>query len=314
MDQGRGSVKLSLVLPVFNEAENLRAFFEELLANLDSLEMELEAIFVNDGSRDASLEVMRELKDEFGARVVIVILDLARNFGHPAAVTAGIEQATGDAVLLMDTDMQDDPAAIRKMVTKWKDGADVVYATRTTRKEPLPLRMLFHAYHRLFSTITPIKVPPAAGNFGLIDRRVADEIRHLPEHNRYFPGLRAWVGFRQEGLEVPRRARSVGPSRVGLAGLTELALDGLLGFSALPLRLAFAAAIVLAFAALVGIAAIFFIKIFTDMAVPMWSSIMTVVLFSSSVQFFLIGLLGEYVARIYSEVKHRPHFIVRKRY
>lgn len=307
-------MKLSLVLPVFNEAENLRAFFDEVLTSVDPLDMELEAIFVNDGSRDGSLEVMRQLKDDLGARVAIVILDLARNFGHQAAVTAGIEQATGDAVLLMDTDMQDDPTVIAEMVAKWKDGADVVYATRTTRKEPLPLRMLFHAYHRLFSTITPIEVPPAAGNFGLIDRRVVDEIRSLPEHNRYFPGLRAWVGFRQEGVEVPRRARLAGSSRVGLAGLTELALDGLLGFSALPLRLAFAAAVALAMAALVGIAAIFYIKLFTDMAVPMWSSIMTVVLFSSSVQFFLIGLLGEYIARIYSEVKHRPHFIVRKRY
>jgi dolichol-phosphate mannosyltransferase len=307
-------VKLSLVLPVYNEAENLRFFFDELLTSVDSLEMELEAIFVNDGSRDGSLEVMRQLKDDLGARVAIVILDLARNFGHQAAVTAGIEQATGDAVLLMDTDMQDDPTVIAEMVAKWKDGADVVYATRTTRKEPLPLRLLFSTYHRLFSTITPIEVPPAAGNFGLIDRRVADEIRSLPEHNRYFPGLRAWVGFRQEGVEVPRRARFAGRSRVGLAGLTELALDGLLGFSALPLRLAFAAAVVLAMAALVGIAAIFYVKLFTDMAVPMWSSIMTVVLFSSSVQFFLIGLLGEYIARIYSEVKHRPHFIVRKRY
>lgn len=307
-------MKLSLVLPVFNEAENLRAFFDEVLTSVDPLDMELEAIFVNDGSRDGSLEVMRQLKDDLGARVAIVILDLARNFGHQAAVTAGIEQATGDAVLLMDTDMQDDPTVIAEMVAKWKDGADVVYATRTTRKEPLPLRMLFHAYHRLFSTITPIEVPPAAGNFGLIDRRVVDEIRSLPEHNRYFPGLRAWVGFRQEGVEVPRRARLAGSSRVGLAGLTELALDGLLGFSALPLRLAFAAAVALAMAALVGIATIFYIKLFTDMAVPMWSSIMTVVLFSSSVQFFLIGLLGEYIARIYSEVKHRPHFIVRKRY
>ena len=307
-------MKLSLVLPVFNEAENLRAFFDEVLTSVDPLDMELEAIFVNDGSRDGSLEVMRQLKDDLGARVAIVILDLARNFGHQAAVTAGIEQATGDAVLLMDTDMQDDPTVIAEMVAKWKDGADVVYATRTTRKEPLPLRILFRAYHRLFSTITPIEVPPAAGNFGLIDRRVVDEIRSLPEHNRYFPGLRAWVGFRQEGVEVPRRARFAGRSRVGLAGLTELALDGLLGFSALPLRLAFAAAVALAMAALVGIAAIFYIKLFTDMAVPMWSSIMTVVLFSSSVQFFLIGLLGEYIARIYSEVKHRPHFIVRKRY
>jgi len=307
-------VKLSLVLPVYNEAENLREFFIELMACVTPLELEIEAVFVNDGSRDNSLEVMRQLKREFGSEVTIVILDLARNFGQQAAVTAGIEHATGDAVLLMDTDMQDDPTIIPAMVARWRDGAEVVYATRTSRKEPFPLRLLFRVYHWMFSAITPIEVPQSAGNFGLIDRRVADEVRRLPEHNRYFPGLRAWVGFCQEGMEVPRRARTSGPSRVGLVGLTELALDGLLGFSALPLRLAFVAAVVLALASVSGIGAIFCIKFFTDKAVPMWSSIMTVVLFSASIQFFLIGLLGEYVARIYAEVKRRPHFIIRERY
>ena len=307
-------MKLSLVLPVYNEAEDLREFFAELMACVGPLEIEVEAVFVNDGSRDDSLEIMRQLKREFGDEVTIVILDLARNFGQQAAVTAGIEHATGDAVLLMDTDMQDDPTVIPAMVARWEEGAEVVFATRTSRKEPLPLRLLFRVYHWMFSAITPIEVPQSAGNFGLIDRRVADEVRRLPEHNRYFPGLRAWVGFYQEGMEVPRRARTSGPSRVGLVGLTELALDGLLGFSALPLRLAFAAAVVLALASVTGIGAIFYIKLFTDKAVPMWSSIMTVVLFSASIQFFLIGLLGEYVARIYAEVKRRPHFIIRERY
>jgi dolichol-phosphate mannosyltransferase len=174
--------------------------------------------------------------------------------------------------------------------------------------------MLFNAYYRVFSRITPIEIPHAAGNFGLIDRRVADEIRRLPEHNRYFPGLRAWVGFHQDGVDSPRRARTSGPSRVGFFGLTELALNGLFGFSALPLRLAFAVAVLLALAGVAGIAVIFYIKLFTDLAVPMWSSIMTLVIFTSSAQFFLIGLLGEYIARIYTEVKNRPQYIIRNRY
>jgi len=307
-------LKLSLVLPVFNEEKHLREFFTELITCLEGLEMNIETVFVNDGSSDRSIDVMRQLKDEFAGRVTVEILDLARNFGQQAAVAAGIENATGDAVVLMDTDMQDDPTVIPEMVARWKDGAEVVFATRVSREEPLFLRLLFRSYYRVFSAITPIEVPQAAGNFGLIDRRVADEITGLPEHNRYFPGLRAWVGFRQEGLEVPRRARTGGRSRVGFFGLAELALDGLFGFSALPLRLAFAVAVLLALAAMTGIAAIFYIKLFTDNAVPMWSSIMTVVLFSASIQFFLIGLLGEYVARIYSEVKRRPHFIIRERY
>jgi dolichol-phosphate mannosyltransferase len=307
-------MKMSVVLPVHNEAEGLREFFDELVSVLDQLEFDLEAIFINDGSTDDSLAVMRRIKQLAGRRLDIIILDLARNFGHQAAVTAGIEQCTGDVILIMDTDLQDDPVVIPRMVEKWRAGAEVVFATRTSRREPLLVRLLFNTYYRIFSSITPIEIPHSAGNFGLIDRRVAEEIRRLPEHNRYYPGLRAWVGFRQTGVDSPRRPRTGGSSRVGLLGLMELALDAFFGFSALPLRLAFAAAVLLAFTGIIGIGVIFYIKLFTDLAVPMWSSIMTIVIFTASAQFFLIGLLGEYIARIYNEVKNRPHFIVRDRY
>jgi len=307
-------VKMSMVLPVYNEAATLRDFFGELLTAVEPLGFDIEAVFVNDGSADNSLAEMREIKDEIGSRADVVILDFARNFGHQAAVTAGIEHTTGDVVLIMDTDMQDDPSVIPAMVDKWRAGAEVVFATRTSRREPLLVRSLFSTYYRVFSSITPIEIPHAAGNFGLIDRRVADEIRHLPEHNRYYPGLRAWVGFRQDGVDAPRRGRSGGHSRVGLMGLAELAFDAFFGFSVLPLRLAFAAAVLLALAGVVGIAVIFYIKFFTDLAVTMWSSIMTLIIFTASAQFFLIGLLGEYIARIYTEVKNRPHYIIRDRY
>ena len=303
-----------MVLPVYNEAETIRDFFSELLSAVQPLGFDIEVVFINDGSADDSLAAMREIKDEIGSRAEIVILDFARNFGHQAAVTAGIEHATGDVILIMDTDMQDDPAVIPVMVEKWRAGAEVVFATRTSRREPLLVRFLFSTYYRVFSSITPIEIPHAAGNFGLIDRRVADEIRHLPEHNRYYPGLRAWVGFRQDGVDAPRRGRSGGNSRVGLVGLAELAFDAFFGFSALPLRLAFAAAVLLALTGVVGIAVIFYIKFFTDLAVTMWSSIMTLIIFTASAQFFLIGLLGEYIARIYTEVKNRPHYIIRDRY
>ena len=307
-------MKLSMVLPVYNEAETLRDFFGELISAVEPLGFDIETVFINDGSTDDSLAAMREIKDEFGERAEVVILDFARNFGHQAAVTAGMEHTTGEVVLIMDTDMQDDPAVIPAMVDKWRAGAEVVVATRTSRREPVLVRFLFSTYYRVFSSITPIEIPHAAGNFGLIDRRVADEIRRLPEHNRYYPGLRAWVGFRQDGVDAPRRGRSGGDSRVGLVGLAELAFDAFFGFSALPLRLAFAAAVLLALAGVVGIAVIFYIKLFTDLAVPMWSSIMTLIIFTASVQFFLIGLLGEYIARIYTEVKNRPHYIIRDRY
>jgi dolichol-phosphate mannosyltransferase len=305
---------MSMVLPVYNEAETLRDFFSELLVAVEPLGFDIEAVFVNDGSVDDSLAELREIKHEIGSRAEVVILDFARNFGHQAAVTAGIEHTTGDVVLIMDTDMQDDPAVIPAMVDKWRAGAEVVFATRTSRPEPLLVRFLFSSYYRVFSSITPIEIPHAAGNFGLIDRRVADEIGHLPEHNRYYPGLRAWVGFRQDGVDAPRRGRSGGKSRVGLMGLAELAFDAFFGFSVLPLRLAFAAAVLLALAGVIGIGVIFYIKLFTDLAVTMWSSIMTLIIFTASAQFFLIGLLGEYIARIYTEVKNRPHYIIRDRY
>ena len=307
-------MKMSMVLPVYNEAATLREFFGELVSAVEPLGFQIETVFINDGSVDDSLAAMREIKEEFGARTDVVILDLARNFGHQAAVTAGIEHASGDVVLIMDTDMQDDPAVIPAMVDKWRAGAEVVFATRTSRREPAFVRFLFSTYYRVFSSITPIEVPHAAGNFGLIDRRVADKVRHLPEHNRYYPGLRAWVGFRQDGVDAPRRGRPRGNSRVGLVGLAELAFDAFFGFSALPLRLAFAAAVLLALAGVVGIAVIFYIKLFTDLAVTMWSSIMTLIIFTASAQFFLIGLLGEYIARIYTEVKNRPHYIIRDRF
>jgi dolichol-phosphate mannosyltransferase len=307
-------MKMSMVLPVHNEADILWEFFSELVAAVEPLGFDVEALFINDGSTDESLSEMRRIKREFSARVDIRVLDLARNFGQQAAVTAGMEHSTGDIILVMDTDMQDDPSVIPAMVDKWRAGAEVIYATRTSRREPLLLRFLTSTYYRVFSSITPIEIPYAAGNFGLIDRRVVDEMKRLPEHNRYYPGLRAWVGFRQDGVDAPRRSRASGPSRIGLLGLTELALDGLFGFSALPLRIAFAAAVLLALAGVAGIALIFYIKLFTDLAVPMWSSIMTLIIFAASAQFFLIGLLGEYIARIYTEVKSRPHYIIRDRY
>jgi dolichol-phosphate mannosyltransferase len=305
---------MSMVLPVFNEAGSLRGFFNELISAVEPLDFDIEVVFINDGSTDDSLAVMRGIKQTHAGHADIIILDFARNFGHQAAVTAGIEHTTGDVILIMDTDMQDDPAAIPAMVEKWRAGAEVVFATRTSRREPAPVRFLFNAYYRVFSSITPIEIPHSAGNFGLIDRRVAEEIGRLPEHNRYYPGLRAWVGFRQAGVDAPRRGRSGGRSRVGLMGLASLAFDAFFGFSALPLRLAFGAAVLLALAGVAGIAVIFYIKLFTDLAVPMWSSIMTVIIFTASIQFFLIGLLGEYIARIYTEVKNRPHYIVRDRY
>lgn len=306
-------MKLSLVLPAYNESGILRDVFDELRDHVRRLPPdEVEYVLVNDGSSDTTLDVMRAFQATSGEGEEVRILDLARNFGHQAAVTAGIQEATGDAIVLMDTDGQDDPVALKRFLETWVEGNEVVYAVRNTREEPGWLKFLFRSYYRLFSRVSRVPVPIDAGNFGLIDRRVADHIRSLPEHHRYFPGLRAWVGFRQTGIEVPRRARLDGRAKIGITGLFRLALDAIVSFSDFPLRLAFVFALGLSFLAALGIAVIVGIKLFGgDTAVPMWASIMTTVIFIGSVQFFMIGLLGEYVGRIYSEVKRRPHYIIR---
>ncbi len=305
-------MKLSLVLPVYNESEHLRTFFLDLHQALTCSTLSIEYVFVDDGSTDDSLEKILELKDSHGAEAEFRITSLSRNFGHQAAVTAGIFETTGDAVVVMDTDMQDDPSAIPQFLEKWRDGYEVVYAVRSQRKENILFRLLFKAYYRVFSRVSHIKVPHDAGNYGLIDRKIVDTINSMPEHNRYFPGLRAWVGFNQTGVPVPRRARADGKSRVGVIGLIRLALDGIVSFSNFPLRIAFLLALLLGCFGFIGLLTIIYIKLFTGEAVIMWASIMCCILFFGAGQFFLIGLLGEYIGRIYSEVKQRPQYVVKK--
>jgi glycosyltransferase involved in cell wall biosynthesis len=305
-------MKLSFVLPAYNESEKIKEFFDELHGIVKTECDTLEYVFVNDGSSDNTLELLLEIKKEKTEEASFKIINFSRNFGHQSAVTAGLSQCSGDVVILMDTDKQDDPTAIPKFLAAHREGHEVVYAVRSSREESPPLKFLFTAYYRIFSRISRLEIPQDAGNFGLMDKRVLDEINAMEEHNRYFPGLRAWVGFRQTGIDVPRRARADGKPKVGLMGLFRLALDGIVSFSNFPLRIAFLFALVLGLIGLTGIIVIVCIKLFTPHSVKMWASIMTTVIFIGSLQFLLIGLLGEYVGRIYAEVKKRPHYVIRE--
>jgi len=305
-------MKLSFVLPAYNESAKLRDFFVELHGVVKGHADFYEYVFVNDGSTDSTLSVMLDIKKDFISESEIKIINFSRNFGHQAAVTAGLCQTSGDAIVLMDTDMQDDPKAIPQFVQQHKQGYEVVYAVRSERKESYPLKFLFTSYYRVFTRITRINIPQDAGNFGMVDKKVLEEINAMEEHNRYFPGLRAWVGFKQIGVDVPRRARADGDPKVGLIGLFRLALDGIVSFSNFPLRIAFLLSFILGLMGIAGIVAIVFIKFFTDKAVEMWPSIMTTIIFIGAVQLFIIGLLGEYIGRIYAEVKKRPHYIIRE--
>jgi dolichol-phosphate mannosyltransferase len=298
---------LSVVLPVYNEARVLPELVRRISAALAAGPGQYEIIFVDDGSRDESPAVLDRLAA--GNRRVRVV-HLSRNFGHQSAVQAGLAHARGDAVVLMDSDLQDAPEALPQFLAQWRAGYDVVYAIRTERKEGLLKRSLFAAFHRFLSGIATVPIPADAGIFGLVDRRVALEILALGECDRYFPGLRSWVGFPQTGIEVPRNSRYDQRPRVSLGGLFRLAKTAIFSFSTFPLRMFYllGAAAGALFAGLSGYS--IFCKLCTDLAIPGWTSNVLIGSFFGALNSLGICVLGEYVIRIYDQVRHRPLYLV----
>jgi polyisoprenyl-phosphate glycosyltransferase len=263
------NLRVSIVLPVFNEVENLRSLTTKICQVLDQLAVESEIIFVNDGSYDGSAEVLDTIASE-SERIRVV--HLSRNFGHSAAVRAGLDQTDSHAVILMDSDGQDDPLAIPRMVDRWLQGAEVVYAVRVARKEGFWKRCLFSLFYRILGKLSSVKIPRDAGNFGLMDRRVVEQIQQLIEVDRYFPGLRSWTGFRQESLQVERLERYDDTPRVSLSGLLSLAKTALFGFSRVPLLAFYGIALVCAAVSFGLIGFALFHKLFTGLAIPGWTS------------------------------------------
>lgn len=302
-------VTVSVVLPVFNEVAALPELFRRVRRAIETAGTRGEIIFVDDGSYDASPEVLDGLAD---ANHEVRVLHLSRNFGHQAAVQAGLAQAAGDVVLLMDSDMQDAPEALPRMLAEWQAGYDVVYAIRADRQERWWKRCLFATFHRLLSKIANTPIPVDAGNFSLMDARVVREIVQLSEHDRYLPGLRSWVGFRQKGIEIRRDARYDGRPRVSLWGLVRLAKTAIFSFSTFPLALftliGYGALTV--FLGLAGFA--LYCRLFTNLAIPGWTSNVLVQSFFGAVNALGISMLGAYVARIYDQVRQRPLYLVER--
>jgi glycosyltransferase involved in cell wall biosynthesis len=298
---------LSIVLPVYNEAQVLPVLAGRITKALWNSNVAYEMIFVNDGSCDKSGEILDQLAAHCSR---IRVVHLARNFGHQAAVHAGLAHARGDAVVLMDSDLQDVPEAIPEMLRRWQAGEDVVYALRVQRKEGGWKRLGFAAFHRLMARVATIPIPADAGIFGLIDRRVAQWILNLPERDRYFPGLRSWVGFRQSGMEVERQARYDETSRVSLRGLFHLAKTAIFSFSTLPLTIFHVIGMVAA-AVFLGLGSYaLFCKFFTHLALPGWTSHILLGSFFGALNALGISILGEYVIRIYDQVRGRPLYLV----
>ena len=305
------SWSLSVVAPVFNEKENIEAFIDEVLATLQSLNVpdRYEIILVNDGSSDGSDAILEACaKNNPG---VVKVVHLARNFGLEPAINAGLDLAEADAVIIMDSDMQDDPTVFQTFVEKWKEGFDVVYAVRTSRQESAPRRFLFWAFYRLLSVITSIQLPRDAGNFALMDKQVVKALCAMKEQNRFLRGLRAWVGFRQTAVEVARRSRYNKNTRMGFRGQWKLAMNAIFAFSYVPLFVfRLAGAVTLAASALL-ILWVLYHKLFVGLEVKAWASQLIATTFLGGINLLGIGIVGEYVARIHDEVKGRPNYVIK---
>jgi dolichol-phosphate mannosyltransferase len=297
---------VSVVLPVYNEQEILETLagrVEEVLARCGC---RYELIFVNDGSTDNSGQIL----DALAARPCVRVLHLSRNFGQQAAVHAGLLHAVGDAIVVMDSDLQDEPESISAFLEQWEAGYDVVYAVRVDRKESVLKRSLYFAFYRVLHLVSETPIPKDAGNFGLIDRSAARQIAHLVDRDRYYPGLRRWVGFRQTGIPVERKARHDNVPRLSFVQLFRLAKTAIFSFSKFPLTMFYGIALVSILVCAGLCSFTLYHKLITGLAVPGWTSITITASFFGALNALGIGILGEYVARIYDQVRARPLFIV----
>ncbi|MBA8827487.1 dolichol-phosphate mannosyltransferase [Saccharopolyspora lacisalsi] len=302
---------VSYVLPVYNEVEGIRGFHDELAAAVATRpEYDYEFVYVNDGSADGSLRLLREIASE-DTRVRVV--DFARNFGHQLAITAGLDHAAGDAVIIMDTDLQDPPKVSLHMVDEWASGAEIVSARRRTRTDTWFKRLTAHGYYRLLRRCAEVDIPVDTGDFRLLDRRAAEELRGFRERGRFIRGMVASMGFQQSEVVFDRDERFAGQTKYPMRKMLRLAADGVTSFSTAPLQLITRMGFVSLVLAVLGILYSVTLRIFfPQVTVSGWTMIMVVMLFLGGVQMLSLGVIGSYVGRIYSEVQQRPLYIVRK--
>ncbi len=298
---------VSVVVPLFNEEENIRSLWRELRSAFESTRLDYEVLLVDDGSQDATPDLLDALHDHHPH---VVVVRLSRNFGHQAAVCAGLEHARGRAVVVMDGDLQDPPELIPELVRLWREGHDVVYAVRRRRREGLFKRLSYRAFYRILGLISELEIPLDSGDFCLMDRRVVDALNRLPEKGRFVRGLRSFLGFRQVGLEYDRPARAAGRPKYTFRKLSGLAIDGLVSFSSYPLRLVTYMGMATAGVALVLTAWVLNDAIRHQSAPRGWASTLVVVLFMGAIQLLSLGIIGEYIRLIFLETKNRPTYIV----
>ncbi|MDY4519540.1 MAG: glycosyltransferase family 2 protein [Candidatus Spyradocola sp.] len=299
---------ISVVVPLYNEEEVIGESYRRLTAVLGAMEEDYELILVNDGSRDNTFALAKQLQL---SDPHVVLVDFARNFGHQMAVTAGVEQAKGDAVVIIDADLQDPPELIPQMVEMWKNGAEVVYGKRISRKgESAFKKLTAFCYYRVLDALSGWKIPKDTGDFRLMDRRVADVLRSMPEHNRFLRGMVSWVGFRQEPIEFVREERFAGETKYPLKKMLKLAADGIISFSGKPFGIIRWTGGALLAAGLVMLLALLIALAFTQVAG--WLYVIAAILAVGGLNLLALGLCGVYFERMYDELKGRPLYIVRK--
>ena len=309
---GRTCALLSVVVPCFNEEEVLPEMHRRLVNVLKSIPaLAFEIIYVDDGSRDATLHILRGFQ-QADSRVRVIVL--SRNFGKQMALTAGLQSTAGEAIVVIDADLQHPPEVIIEMLDRWRQGVDGAHGTRTKRKgDTYFKRGAAYLFYRLLNRLSDIDIPLDAGEFRLMDRTVVDAVLAMPERDRFAPGMVAWTGFRQEPVHFNQAPRAAGETKWPLRNLLSLAVDCFLPFSFVPLRLATWAGFVAVGLALVGIMYAVALRVFTGAWVTGWTGLFIALLFLSGVQFVFIGILGEYLGRIYAEVKRRPLYLVKNR-
>jgi polyisoprenyl-phosphate glycosyltransferase len=301
---------ISVVAPIFNEEETLAELYRRIAAQLKTTGEKWEIIFVNDGSNDHCSRLLADLRSQDSR---IKLLELSRNFGHQQALTAGIANASGDCVIIIDGDLQDPPELIPTLVEKWREGYQVVFAERRSRKDRGVRSLGFRLFYPVLRLLSDLPAAPRAGVFGLMDRVVVDEFNKLDERNRFIPGLRSWLGFKQIGVPYDRDERAGGRPKQSFAHLVKYAMDGMISFSFKPLR----AATYLGFLVSIGALALgvfYFVTFFTmNKPITGFTTTIVCVLFLGGVQLICVGILGEYIGRVYEEVKRRPLYVIRQR-
>ena len=300
----------SVVIPAFNEQEVIGETYKRLANVMTGMGESYELIFVNDGSNDQTAHIIAEFCENDSA---VRLINFTRNFGHMAAISAGMEHSRGDAVFVIDADLQDPPEVFPEMAAKWKEGYHVIYGKRIQRKgESLFKRASAKLFYKFIRRMTAVDLPPDTGEFRLIDRQVCDVVNKLPEKNRYIRGLVSWVGFKQIPVEYVRESRFAGKTKYPLRKMFLFAMDAITSFSYKPLKLATITGFSISFISFLYIISVIYQYFFTDRTIAGWASTIAAILFTQGIVLMILGLMGEYIGRIYTELQNRPNYIVQE--